>query len=326
MRKYLLNNLALKYRPKTFDDLVAQEEVREILQFQATTGEIKNSYLFVGASGCGKTTSARIFANMVNDGKGTPIEIDGASNNGVENIREIINQARFRSLDSEYKVYIIDEAHMLSIGAWNALLKLLEEPPTYTVFILCTTEPHKVPNTILSRVQRFDFMRIPKDLIMGRLLYIIEKENAEMTPKIGLNGDVLGILAKQSSGNLRTAISLLDKCLDYSIELDEYIVCKCLGIIHNEDMHTLTKNIYNNNRLNVINYVEAVHNNGVDLKHFVKQYLDYLLEYYKEMLLGRFENHNVMELINTMLNITNEIKHDNNPITIILCELLLFME
>ena len=123
----------------------------------------------MGASGCGKTTSARIFANLINDGQGSPIEIDAASNTGVDNVREIIAQARFRSLDSEYKVYIIDEAHMLSIGAWNALLKLLEEPPTYTIFILCTTEPHKVPTTILSRAQRFDFTKIPQDIIVDRL-------------------------------------------------------------------------------------------------------------------------------------------------------------
>lgn len=324
-----MNNLALKYRPKTFNELVAQDAVKEILQFQATTKQIKNSYLFVGASGCGKTTSARIFANLINDGKGSPIEIDAASNTGVDNVREIIAQARFRSLDSEYKVYIIDEAHMLSIGAWNALLKLLEEPPTYTIFILCTTEPHKVPTTILSRVQRFDFTKIPQDIIVDRLQYIIEQECLEMPEgqQIEVVGNALQIIAENANGNLRTAISLLDKCLDYSIVLGEQEVCSCLGIQSNTNLYNLTDYIFNKNKLNVIKYIENVYNNGVDIKQFIKQYISYLLQMYKQVLLREIKSsYNLLELIDCLLNINNEIKYDDNPRTIVLCELLLFME
>lgn len=324
-----MNNLALKYRPKTFNELVAQDAVKEILQFQATTKQIKNSYLFVGASGCGKTTSARIFANLINDGKGSPIEIDAASNTGVDNVREIIAQARFRSLDSEYKVYIIDEAHMLSIGAWNALLKLLEEPPTYTIFILCTTEPHKVPTTILSRVQRFDFTKIPQDIIVDRLQYIIEQECLEMPEgqQIEVVGNALQIIAENANGNLRTAISLLDKCLDYSIVLGEQEVCSCLGIQSNANLYNFTDYIFNKNKLNVIKYIENVYNNGADIKQFIKQYISYLLQMYKQVLLGEIKSsYNLLELIDCLLNINNEIKYDDNPRTIVLCELLLFME
>ena len=172
-------NLATKYRPKTFDDMVCQDNVKIVLQNQIDMNEFKQSYLFCGSAGTGKTTSARIFANEINRGKGRIVEIDGASNNGVDNIRNLIDNCKMKSLDGTYKVFIIDEVHMLSIGAFNALLKILEEPPKGTIFILCTTDPQKIPGTILSRVQRFDFQRIPTEQIFDRLKYIIEQENKE---------------------------------------------------------------------------------------------------------------------------------------------------
>lgn len=168
--------LALKYRPKTFDDLSEQAAVVKILTNQIETNTIKHGYLFSGSAGCGKTTAARIFANMINNGKGEPIELDAASNNSVDDIRTITEQAQTKSLDSEYKVFIIDEVHSLSNQAFQAFLKTLEEPPTKSIFILCTTDPQRVPNTILSRVQRYNFQRISHKGIVDRLKYIIEQE------------------------------------------------------------------------------------------------------------------------------------------------------
>lgn len=172
----MAKTLAVIYRPKKFEDVCEQKNVIGILKNQLESGECKNAYLFCGGAGTGKTTCARIFANELNGGKGVPIEIDGASNNGVENVRGIIEQAKYLPLEGQYKVYIIDECHSLSIGAWNAMLKLLEEPPARTIFIFCTTDVMKVPNTILSRVQRYDFNRISADGIIKRLTYILEQE------------------------------------------------------------------------------------------------------------------------------------------------------
>lgn len=136
-------NLATKYRPKKFNDIVCQDNVKIVLQNQIDTNGFKQAYLFCGSAGTGKTTSARIFANEINKGEGRIVEIDGASNNGVDNIRNLIDNCKMKSLDGTYKVFIIDEVHMLSIGAFNALLKILEEPPKGTIFILCTTDPQK---------------------------------------------------------------------------------------------------------------------------------------------------------------------------------------
>ena len=170
--------LALKYRPHTFSDLTEQSAVVKILTNQIETNTIKHGYLFVGAAGTGKTTSARIFANMINKGSGEPIELDAASNNSVDDIRRIIEEAQTKSLDSEYKVFIIDECHSLSNQAWQAMLKTLEEPPSKSIFIFCTTDPQKIPNTILSRVQRYNFQRISQEGIVQRLLYILRCEGA----------------------------------------------------------------------------------------------------------------------------------------------------
>ena len=152
--------LAIKYRPQKFEDLTEQSAVVTILTNQIETNTIKHGYLFCGGAGTGKTTSARIFANMINKGAGTPIELDAASNNSVEDIRRLTEDAQTQSIDSEYKVFVIDECHSLSNQAWQAMLKTLEEPPENVVFILATTESHKVLDTIKSRCQRFDFRRI----------------------------------------------------------------------------------------------------------------------------------------------------------------------
>ena len=172
-----IKSLAIKYRPKTWEDVSEQSSTKLILQQQLQSGEVKNAYLFCGPAGCGKTTCARIFANDINRGEGNPIELDAASNNGVDDVREIINQAKTKSLDSEYKIFIIDECHALSNSAWQAMLKIIEEPPAKSIFIFATTNPERIPKTILSRVQRYDFNRISTEGIVDRLRYILDEEN-----------------------------------------------------------------------------------------------------------------------------------------------------
>ena len=159
-----MTSLAVKYRPTCFSDLTEQKAVVSILTNQIETNTIKHGYLFCGGAGTGKTTSARIFANMINNGSGEPIELDAASNNSVDDIRALTEDAQTQSLDCEYKVFIIDECHSLSNQAWQAFLKTLEEPPAKSIFIFCTTDPQKIPNTILSRVQRYNFSRISHEM------------------------------------------------------------------------------------------------------------------------------------------------------------------
>lgn len=168
--------LAVKYRPHSFDSVTEQDSIKTILQQQLECGEFKNAYLFVGGAGTGKTTTARIFADEINNHIGVPIELDAASNSSVDDVRNIIQQAKTKSLDSEYKVFIIDECHSLSNTAWQAFLKLIEEPPAKSVFIFCTTDRHKIPKTILSRVQEFSFQRISQKSIANRLEYILQQE------------------------------------------------------------------------------------------------------------------------------------------------------
>ena len=169
-------SLAVKYRPKTWDDVTEQSEIRKILEQQLNDDEVKHGYLFCGPAGCGKTTAARIFANEINKGKGNPIELDAASNNSVDDIRRLIDQAQMIPLDCDYKVFILDEVHSLSNSAWQAFLKTLEEPPARAIFIMCTTDPERVPNTILSRTQRYNFQKISTSGIIDRLEYILNTE------------------------------------------------------------------------------------------------------------------------------------------------------
>lgn len=172
----MVASLAVKYRPRAFDDVTEQSAIRTILEQQIQSGQIKNCYLFCGPAGTGKTTCARIFANEINKGAGNPIEMDAASNNGVDYVRELIIQAKVKSLDSDYKVFILDECHALSNNAWQAMLKIIEEPPAKSIFIFCTTDPQKIPKTILSRVQRYDFQRISYRGIVNRLERILNEE------------------------------------------------------------------------------------------------------------------------------------------------------
>lgn len=300
-------SLAVKYRPKTFDDVVEQDAIKIILTEQIKTESFKHAYLFCGPAGCGKTTAARIFANELNKGMGNPIEVDAASNNGVDNIREIIDNAKRKSLDSEYKIYIIDECHMLSTGAWNAMLKLLEEPPKGTIFIMCTTDPQKIPATILSRVQRYDFSKIALDKIVKRLVYIIGKEAAELfdgcdraelgdPPDYEFEPEALEYIAKLADGGMRDAITMLDKCISLSTEITVENVVKALGTVDYNTHFELLYQLVSAGSHKAIEIVETVYNSGKDIKQFLKQFQFFVLDVCKFQLFESFKYVAIPEL------------------------------
>ena len=330
--------LATKYRPRTFKDVVCQDNVKKVLSNQLKTGEIKQAYLFCGSSGTGKTTSARIFANEVNGGKGKPIEIDGASNNGVDNVRSIIDDCKMKSLDSNYKVYIIDEVHMLSLGAFNALLKVLEEPPKGVIFILCTTDPHKIPATILSRLQRFDFKRIPQFEIVERLKYILNEEG-DTTYDI----EALEYIAKLADGGMRDAIMKLDTVLGYTNNITLQAVLDCLGITNYQHLLGIVQGIINKQPGEPIQIIDKIYRDGKDLKLFVKDLNKFVLDLCKLNITRNKEltmiptdimrqcihiatntsKYDLVDILDALNNLLDKIKYEQNPKNLVESELII---
>lgn len=287
---------AVKYRPQKFEDMCGQSSVIKILLKQIETHNIKNAYLFAGASGCGKTTGARIFARMINKGVGEPIEIDGASNNGVDNVKAIIKGAQERSIDSEYKIYIIDECHSITSQGWQAFLKAIEEPPAYTIFMFCTTDPQKIPNTILNRVQRFNITRISTVQIIERLKYICKQE--------GLTNydEACEYIAKISDGGMRDSIATLEKCAGYSTNLSIENVIEALGNYSYNSFFKLINSVIDGNEGTVIQVIEEYYNNGNDLKLFVDKFFSFILDIDKYILF------NSMELTTLPSSLEEEVK------------------
>ena len=231
-------DLTLKYRPKEWDDVIGQEFITNILKKQVETNTFRHTYLFCGAYGSGKTTCARILADKINHGNGSPIEIDGASNNGVDNIRAIIEDAQTAAVGSDYKTMIVDECHMITPQGWNAALKLIEEPPAHCVFIFCTTNPEKIPSTILSRVQRFDFGKIPNEKIVGRLVYILQQEGVDTYDEKALLR-----IAILSDGHMRDAVKALDGCLNIDHHITLELVESLYGLISQESVEKMVKSL-----------------------------------------------------------------------------------
>lgn len=330
-------SLAVKYRPTTFEDMTEQSAIKDILENQIKTKTFQHGYLFTGPAGTGKTTSARIFANMINEGKGNPIEVDAASNSGVDNVRQIIEDAKRKPLDAEYKIFIVDECHSLSNGAWQALLKTLEEPPKFTIFIFCTTDPQKVPATILSRVQRYNFQKISNEGIEDRLHQIIKEE----LPVGGYVDPVsIAYIAKVSSGGMRDAITLLDKCLSLSHDLTLENVLKTIGAEDYSTFITFLSALEGKVKVSAVRIIETVYNAGKDVKQFMKDFAKFILEVEKYSIYGNFEYVNLpntlesnleqlnsVDLFNVMdfvVSLNSQIKWDNDPKTLIELSILIY--
>ena len=286
----MAQSLAVKYRPQTLEEICSQKSIIKILNKQIESGLIKNCYLFCGPSGTGKTTTARAFAKLINKGQGEPIEIDAASNSGVDNVREIIRQAQERSIEGKYKIFIIDECHSLSNQAWQAFLKCIEEPPTYTIFMFCTTDPQKIPATITNRVQRFNLTKIETPVIVDRLKYICRCEN------VGYDEDALEYIARVSDGGLRDSIANTEKCIDYGyLSIDN--VLECLGSYSYSMFFTLVNAIIDGREDITLEVIDDVYNQGSDLKIFVEQFLNFCLDVSKYAI---FHNYNLTRLPSTL--------------------------
>lgn len=282
-----------KWRPSTFDEVKGQDHIVTTLKNQVINDRIGHAYLFCGTRGTGKTSVAKILAKAVNCAHpvdGNPcgecevcravaagasmnvIEIDAASNNGVDNIREIKEEVAYPPTQGRFKVYIIDEVHMLSIGAFNALLKTLEEPPAYVIFILATTEAHKIPITILSRCQRYDFKRISIDTISARLSELMVAED------ISADERALRYVAKAADGSMRDALSLLDQCLAFYMgqELKYENVLEVLGAVDTEVFSDFFRGIVDGDAIGLIHKLEKIIIDGRDLSQFVSDFTWYL--------------------------------------------------
>ena len=282
-----------KWRPTSFEEVRGQDHIVKTLKNQINSGRIGHAYLFCGTRGTGKTSIAKIFARAVNcehPVDGSPcgecsmcrqiaegaslnvVEIDAASNNGVENIRDIREQVQYPPTDGRYRVYIIDEVHMLSIGAFNALLKTLEEPPSYVIFILATTEVHKIPTTILSRCQRYDFKRISIDTIAGRLAELTQAE------QIDVDDRALRYVARAADGSMRDALSLLDQCVAFHFgeKLTYDNVLEVLGAVDNRVFSKLFQAVLASDTKACIREIEEMIIQGRDLSQLVNDFVWYM--------------------------------------------------
>lgn len=286
-----------KYRPRTFDEVCGQEHITETLKAQVASGRLSHAYLFVGTRGTGKTSCAKILAKAVNclhPVDGNPcgecaacrgiddgsvldvVEIDAASNNGVDNIRDLRDETAYTPSACAYKVYIIDEVHMLSIAAFNALLKIMEEPPSHVIFILATTEIHKVPATILSRCQRYDFGRIKPEDIAARVSYVAAQEQLELTE------GAAALIARLADGALRDALSILDTCAGVSTQIDEELVRRMAGVTDRSYLFRISKALHNKNATEALAEVAQLRQQSVDMKRLCEE----LIAHYRNLMLA----------------------------------------
>lgn len=324
----MAESLAVKYRPKEWDEVCGQSSIVKILTRQIERDEIKNCLLFCGTTGAGKTTCGKLLAKKINKGIGEPIEIDAASNNGVDNVREIIASAQERAIDGKYKIFIIDECHGLSNQAWQAFLKCIEEPPKYTIFIFCTTDPQKIPDTIKNRVQIYRFSRISVDKIKERLAYICRCEGFTNYD------EAIDYLAKLAEGSMRTAISYLEKAASYSTDLNINNVLASLGNYSYDIFFKLVDNLVDRNEAEVLKIISDFYDAGNDLKLFVDQFMNFCMDITKYSLFKTPEVTRIpssyesslqystnisnadkyfMYVVDKLLELKNMLKNDSSP-------------
>ena len=319
-----------KWRPTAFSDVKGQDHIVTTLRNQIKSDRIGHAYLFCGTRGTGKTTIAKIFAKAVNcehpiDGNpcgecpackaiaaGTSmnvIEIDAASNNGVDNIREIRDEVQYSPTEGKYKVYIIDEVHMLSIGAFNALLKTLEEPPSYVIFILATTEAHKIPITILSRCQRYDFHRISIETISDRLSELMKAEN------INVEERAIRYIAKAADGSMRDALSLIDQCIAFYLgqDLKYENVLEVLGAVDTAVFENMLALIMSSDAAGCMQLIEQLIMQGRELGQFVNDFIWYLRNL---MLIRTSDDDEIMEVIDASAERIEALKEEAKMVNV----------
>ena len=335
-----------KYRPCTFDDFIDQESVKKILVNSIKNNKISHAYLFSGPRGIGKTSMAKIFAKAINcqnfeknndvcnecdncidsnNGSVDIIEIDAASNNGVDQIRELKNKISIVPSTLKYKVYIIDEVHMLTNSAFNALLKTLEEPPSYVVFILATTEFYEVPETIVSRCQCYSFGRISLNSLENRLKYIAKEE------KIDITDEAITEIAQYANGGLRDAISMLDKMRSFTNDKITVDVFKNInGMVSQEEINLFYQSIFDKNVKQILEIVNKINETGYDFKNFIERVMllvrDQIVDYYinKKEIIGTIDDN--VELVSVLNNVLNRLKDAINPMVIVQVYILKFVE
>lgn len=335
-----------KYRPNSFDDFIDQENIKKILVNSIKNNKISHAYLFSGPRGIGKTSMAKIFAKAINcenfnnkddvcnkcehcldadNGSVDIVEIDAASNNGVDQIRELRNKISIVPSNLNYKVYIIDEVHMLTNSAFNALLKTLEEPPSYVVFILATTEFYEVPETIVSRCQCYNFGRISLKSLEERLKFISKQE------KINITDEAITEIAQYSNGGLRDAISMLDKLRSFTNEKITVDVFKNInGMVSQQEINLFYESIFKKDVPQILDIINRINETGYDFKNFIERLMiltrDNIVDYYtsKTELIGTI-NDNV-ELVTVFNDILNRLKDAINPMVIVQVFILKFIE
>ena len=324
-----------KYRPTNFNELVDQDNIKEILINSIKYDKIAHAYIFTGPRGTGKTSTAKIFAKTLNclenkDGiscdkcemcenynsSADIIEIDAASNNGVEEIRTLCENVMVAPYNSKYKVYIIDEVHMLSNSAWNAFLKTLEEPPKHVIFILATTELNKVPETVKSRCQIYNFKKISNEKLIGQLSNICKKENIKIT------NEALKQISKLSNGCLRDALSYLDKVSKFNTEITEDILEANFGIINSLTLYNLYNYIKNGNSKEIDKIINDISYSGITPVNFINDFLSYLMDLIVEGKKDRNELLFIKDLINKLNELTTSFNSFTNSFILIKSELI----
>lgn len=335
-----------KYRSKNFDELVGQEAIKQTLENSLKIQKISHAYLFSGPRGTGKTSVARLFAKALNCEKGNGeicnecsncrainegshpdvIEIDAASNSGVDEVRELIEKVKYAPIQGKYKVYIIDEVHMMTNSAFNALLKTLEEPPSYVVFILCTTEPYKLLPTILSRCQRYEFKKITDAELKKLITHVLKEEGASAT------NDAINLIVELANGGARDSLSLLDQVISYAgSNIEEEDVIKMFGLVSSQDKIRLLENIKDGNTLKVLKTYDEFIIRNIDLSRLVNELLTLLKdslvylktrdkslitsskeEDAKEIML-KFDESELLSYIDLLLKCQNEFKTTSDP-------------